>query len=66
MVDSDNSPDNYKILKISFGTIIKHPEMLKFVCYHHKTKKMCKRIVKKLPFVKIYALDWYKTQEKFF
>ena len=38
-------------------------ELLKFFCYHYKTKKMCKKAVKKLPFVKMYVLDRYKTQE---
>ena len=31
MVDSENTPDNYKTLKISIGAIIKNAEMLKFV-----------------------------------
>ena len=30
MVDSENSPDNHKILKICIGTIIKKPEILEF------------------------------------
>ena len=51
MVDSKNSPDNYKTLKISIGTLIKYPEMIKFVPDYLKTKKVCKRAVKKLPIV---------------
>ena len=62
MVESDNSPDNYKPLKISIGAIIKNSEMLKFVSDHRKTKKMCKNAVKKLPFVIINVPDRYKSQ----
>ena len=51
MVDSKDSPDNYKTLKISIGTLIKYSEMIKFVPDHLKTKKVCKRAVKKLPIV---------------
>ena len=51
MVDGENSPDYYKTLKISKGTIIKNNELIKFVPDHFKTKKMCKNIVKKLTFV---------------
>ena len=39
MVDSENSPDNYKTFKISIGAIIKNPEILKFVPDHLKIKK---------------------------
>ena len=42
MVNSKYSSDNYKTLKISIATIIKDPEMLKFVPDYRKTKKMCK------------------------
>ena len=49
MVDSKNNPDNYKTLKISIGTIIENPEMLRFVPDDLKTKKMCKDAIKKLP-----------------
>ena len=42
MVDSENSPENYKCSKISIGVIIKHPEMLRYVFNYPKTKKMCK------------------------
>ena len=57
MVVSENSNDNCKTLKISIGTIIKNPEMLKFVPDHLKTKKMCKNAIKKLPFVTWHVLD---------
>ena len=33
---------------INIGTVIKNPEILKFVHDHLKTKKMCKHAVKKL------------------
>ena len=42
---------------------MRHPEMLKFVPDHFKTKKMCKHAVKKLPFIISYVSDWYKTQQ---
>ena len=40
MVDSEYSRDNYKSSKISIGTVMKNPEMLKFVPDHLKTKKI--------------------------
>ena len=51
MVNSENSPDNYKTLKVELGTIIKNPEILKFVLDHLNTKKVCKKAVKKLLFI---------------
>ena len=36
-----------KSLNISIRTVMKNPEMLKFVPHHLKTKKMCKDTVKK-------------------
>ena len=42
MVDSENSSDNYKTLRISIGAIIKNPVMLTFVPDLLKTKRMCK------------------------
>ena len=51
MVNSENSPNNYKTLKVEVGIIIKNPEILKFVLDHLKTKKVCKKAVKKLPFI---------------
>ena len=49
-------------LKISIGTVMRNPEMLKLVPDHLKTKKICNHAVKKLPFVIRYVSDWYKTQ----
>ena len=49
--------DIYKSLNISIVTIIKNPEMLKFVPDHLKTKSMCKHAVKKLPYVLRYVPD---------
>ena len=40
--------DVYKSLNISTITVMKNPEMLKFVPNHLKTKNMCKHAVKKL------------------
>ena len=57
MVGSEYSTDNYKSSNISIGTIIKNPEMLKFVPDHLKTKTMCKHTVRKLAFVIRYVLD---------
>ena len=37
--------DIYKSLDISNGTVMKNPEMLKFISDHLKTKKMCKHAV---------------------
>ena len=46
MVDSENSPNNYKTLKISIGAIIKSPKMLKLDPDHLKNKNVCKNEVK--------------------
>ena len=50
-------------LNISIATVMKNPEMLKFVHDHLKTKKMCKHAVKKLPYLLRYVPDQYKTQQ---
>ena len=55
--------DVCKSLNISIVTVMKNPEMLKFILDHLKTKKMCKRAVKKLPYLLTYVLDQYKTQQ---
>ena len=55
--------DVYKSLNISIGTIIKNPEIIKFVPDHVKTKKMCKHAVKKLHYLLRYVPDQYKTQK---
>ena len=62
MADSEYSTDNYKSPKISIGTIMKDPEMLKFVPDYFKTKKMCKHTVKRLPFLIRSVPYWCKTQ----
>ena len=42
----------YKSLGISIGTIMKNPEILKFIPDHLKTKnKMCNHAVKKLTYL---------------
>ena len=63
MVDNEYSMGIYGSVKISIGTVIKNPEVLKFVLDHLKTKEMCKHAVKKLPFLIRYAPDQYKTQQ---
>ena len=64
MVDS---MDIYNYLNINIATVMKNPEMLKFVFNHLKTKrcylKMRKHAVKKLPYLLRYVLDQYKTQQ---
>ena len=42
---------------------MKNPEMLKFFPDHLKNKKMCKHVVKKLPFLLTYVPNGYKTQQ---
>ena len=60
MVDS---MDIYKSLNICIGTVMKNPEMLKFVPDHLKIKKMCKYTLKKLPSLLRHIPDQYKTQQ---
>ena len=55
--------DICKSLNINIGTVMKNPEILKFVPDHLKTKKLCKNAVKKLPYLLKYAPDQYKTQQ---
>ena len=55
--------DIYKSLNISIRTVIKNPEMLKFVPDHLKIKKMCQQAVKKLPYILRYVLDQYKLNK---
>ena len=45
MVDSEHNMDIYKSVKRSIGTVMRNLDMLKFVPYHLKTKKMCKHAV---------------------
>ena len=55
--------DICKSLNISIGTVMKNPEMLKFVLDHLKIIKMCKYAFKVLPYLLRYVSDKYKTQE---
>ena len=57
MVDRQYNPDRYKSFKISIGSIIKIPEMLRFVSDHPKTKKVCKQVVKKCQFIIRHVSD---------
>ena len=63
MVDSEYIANIYKSLNISIGTVMRNPEMLKFVPDHLKTKKMCKRAVKRLPYPLRYVPDQYKIRQ---
>ena len=51
----------YKSLNISNETVMKSPEMSKFVPDHLKTKKMCKHVVKKSLYLLRSVPDQYKT-----
>ena len=55
--------DIYKSLNISIVTVIRNPEMLKFIPDHLKTKTFCKHAVKKLRYLLKYIPDQYKTQQ---
>ena len=44
---------------INIRTVMKNPEMLKFVPDHLKTKKMCKYVVKKIPYLLRYVPNQY-------
>ena len=48
MIDGGYNMEIYKFVKASIGTVVKNPEMLKFVLDHLKTKKMCNHAVKKV------------------
>ena len=50
MVDSEYRMDIYKSAKINIGTVVRKPEMLKFILDHLKTKNMYKHAVKNLPY----------------
>ena len=55
--------DIYKPLNITIVTMIKNPEMLKFVPDNLKTKKKCVSVqLWKLRYLLRYILDQYKTQ----
>ena len=51
MVGTEYIPGNYKSLRISIGSIMKNPEILRLVLDHLKTKKMFKKAVSKSPFL---------------
>ena len=53
----------YKSLNISIRTVMKNPEMLKFVPDYLKTKKMYKHTVKRLPYLLRCFLNQYKIQQ---
>ena len=55
--------DVRKSFNISIGTVMKNPEMIKFVPDQLKTKKMCKHAVKKLSYLIKYVPDQYQTQQ---
>ena len=62
MVDNVYITDDCNSTKGSFGAIMKNFDMLKFVPDRLKTKKMCKHVVKKLPFIIRCIPDQYRTQ----
>ena len=53
--------DIYNPLNISIGTVMKDPEIVKFVPDYLKTKKMCKHAVKMLLYLLRSVLDQYQT-----
>ena len=63
MFDSEYSAEDYKSPKINIGEIMRTLKILKFIPDHLKTKIMCKRAAKKLPFVIRYVPDQYKSQQ---
>ena len=50
MVDSEYSTGGSNSSRISIGVVMKNPEMIKFVPYDLKTKKMCNYAAKKTTF----------------
>ena len=57
MVDSEYSMGIFKSVKISIGTVMKKPELLKFVPDYLETKKMCKYTAEKLPYLLRFVSD---------
>ena len=55
--------DICKSLNISVSTVMKNPEILKFVPDHLQTKKIFEHAVKKLPYLLRYVSDQLKTQQ---
>ena len=47
--------DTYKLFNINIGTVMKNPEMLKFIPDHLKTEQISNYAVKKLPFAIRYV-----------
>ena len=62
MIDREYNMDTYKSVKKSIGAVMRKTKLLKFVLDYHKTKKMYKYAVKKLPFVIRCVPDKYKTR----
>ena len=58
-----DSMDIHKSLNNSIGTVMKNPELLKFIPDHLKSKKMCRHAVKKLHYLLRYVPNQYKTQQ---
>ena len=58
MVDGEYKANIFNSLNISIGTVIRTPEILKFVPDYPKTKYLCKHN-KKLLFVIRYVTDRY-------
>ena len=56
------SANIYKSFKVSIGTIMKNPKILKLITDHLRTKKVFNHAVKKMSFVIRYVPDQYKTQ----
>ena len=54
--------DIYNSLNISFGIVMENWEMLKCVPNHLETKKSCKHVLKKLPYLLRYVPYRYKTR----
>ena len=63
MVDGKYSTDTYKSILISIGTIIRNSEILNLFLIILKLKKICKHVVKKLPYLLRYVPDQHKTQQ---
>ena len=55
----------YKYLNINIRTVMRNPEILKFVPNHFKTKIMCKHTVKKLSYLVRYLPGQYNAQQIF-
>ena len=60
MVDSI---DIYKSLNINIRTVMRNPEILKFIPNHLKIKIMCKHAVKKLSYLVRNLSGQYNTQQ---